>query len=697
MLGHELSRELGISENLLKGFALIAGVKDFKPSDELSDVVANKLIATWAAGQPRPVALYALARELKVPAVHVIRMCRRLGIVASVPNDQITEFDSRRITTLLHSVKGVQPSPPGWIDELIYGYSLLSDQSELEEDQVVPLESDGDPADFFDLELLGHFGVSPKENRMATRRWPSASQYDDALLNAKSDFLIERLREMRVLSGEGGDSSIFSTGAFACVARVEIEGRQWAMRMFVRSQDEIVERYRGIRLSQERGELTGLLVPVDYVENAVQVRIDEVTFTYPVVLVQWIDGLTFSRFVVRAYEDGNDELLDLLVRAMRGLRSEMADLEVAHGDLSPDNMIVSENDAGLKVHLLDYDSVWFPEIAHLRCSVSEEGDFQHPSRPNPIGPMADQVAFEMYDLTLRFLASGEKVEGLRNLFDQRILLSREEWTDGVSEIAKRLQKFDQGAYDRIAQCLLSDYGSIEELLLRGTGSDIGVPATSVNEGLTFDQVSAALEISSGRLGQVLRQIGRDQDDLFTDADLEKIKRMVSPAITIRQDGASEATLGTEEKTNQGEISLAEVARRIGLDVVSASALVQDVVGRSVGATSVISRAELDKVRARVREDREFKFELTKVCQAAGMGPKRGLELLSDELPGAIRIRPYSVRVTAGGRDFLMRYLQRATIGQGRGSVRGTPSGMVRPNSSQTSAPLARKRRGLWRR
>lgn len=704
MRGRDLAKDLGVTENLLKGLALVAGFRDFKPSDVLDDVTANKIIATWAAGEVRPIALYDLARELKVSTVEVIRMCRRLGIVAVVPNDQITEYDSLRIKSLA-SARQISPSqPPGKSNVAaggarpvqgapIHSYSLLFDQDEVDE---VHVTSSGfaEPADgLFDQDILDTSGSSPIGGRTSGPRWPSVSQYDDALLNAKDDFLVEHLRNMQVISGDGGDSSIFSTGAFACVAKILVDDVYWALRMFVRSQDEIVERYRAIRSSQDRGELTGLLAPVEYYENAVRVNVDGVDAVYPVVLVQWIDGLTFSRFVVQAYEREDLEALNQLVIAMRGLRNEMVQRGVAHGDLSPDNMIVEETATGIEVRLLDYDSLWFPEISDLRCSVSEDGDFQHPLRPNPIGPMADQVAIEMYDLSLRFLTSGEKIEGLRNLFDQRILMSREEWIHGSSALARRLQSFDQSTYDQIALCLLSDYSNIQELLLQGDYSDIGLPDESVDlppedlrrhesvsrEGLTLDQVSAVLEISSGRLAQIVRGMGRDPEDLFSDDDLEVFQQAVNRSSAVPTVGVSESASAIAVEVPENGVSMSEVARRIGLDVPSAATLVQDVVGRSIGFTSSITHEELDEVRGRMRDDHEFKFDLNKVCNAAGMSPKRGRELLVEELPDAICIRPYSVRVNEKGRNFLMRYLQNTAFRNAHGTSH------VQSNNSRVGA------------
>ena len=76
-------------------------------------------------------------------------------------------------------------------------------------------------------------------------RWPTRKDYDSALRNTSASFRSPEIQTSRVV--HHGLGSIFSTGKFACISKVEIEGKFWALRFVLTDQPAIQDRYRAIQ------------------------------------------------------------------------------------------------------------------------------------------------------------------------------------------------------------------------------------------------------------------------------------------------------------------------------------------------------------------------------------------------------------------------------------------------------------------
>jgi serine/threonine protein kinase len=75
---------------------------------------------------------------------------------------------------------------------------------------------------------------------------------------------------------------------------------------------------------------------------------------------EWSEGETLAAAVARAAYAGDGERLAALADAFDALRDELARAEWAHGDLKPENIIVSN---GLHLRLIDCDAMWIPPLA----------------------------------------------------------------------------------------------------------------------------------------------------------------------------------------------------------------------------------------------------------------------------------------------------------------------------------------------
>jgi hypothetical protein len=198
--------------------------------------------------------------------------------------------------------------------------------------------------------------------------WPSHTDYQDSIQNPHICFEEADLKESEVKCDMLGLPKVMS-GNFASVYSVTTSQGRWAIRCFVRQ--VMGQQGRYARMSQQ---LLGLgldfMVSFEYYLRGIKVRNE----WYPIVKMQWVDGLPMNQYIEEVY-DKPDLLLDLTKKfrkVMKGLR----DNQLAHGDLQHGNIMITPDN---EFRLVDYDGMYTPAF---RGKAPELGhaNFQHPRR-----------------------------------------------------------------------------------------------------------------------------------------------------------------------------------------------------------------------------------------------------------------------------------------------------------------------------
>ena len=98
-----------------------------------------------------------------------------------------------------------------------------------------------------------------------------------------------------------------------------------------------------------------------------------------VVVDEWIEGTTLGEAIGTAARKGDKEVLAALAGKFDLLVRGMLAREWAHGDLKPDNIIVTDEG---ELRLIDFDAVYIPSLrnAESRCREVGTAAWQHPSR-----------------------------------------------------------------------------------------------------------------------------------------------------------------------------------------------------------------------------------------------------------------------------------------------------------------------------
>ncbi|MFI3289717.1 MAG: WG repeat-containing protein [Rikenellaceae bacterium] len=146
----------------------------------------------------------------------------------------------------------------------------------------------------------------------------------------------------------------YSTGNNAVVFSIRIDGHKYAMRCYRRTKPYLRELYGEMYLPEELN-VGGFFHP-KYID---------------VVLCDWVEGRSLAQVVEGCNRDEIRELANSFDR----LALSLIDADWAHGDLSPDNIIVDEDG---ELHLIDLDARYTPELEG--CESSELGTRAYQSK-----------------------------------------------------------------------------------------------------------------------------------------------------------------------------------------------------------------------------------------------------------------------------------------------------------------------------
>lgn len=183
-------------------------------------------------------------------------------------------------------------------------------------------------------------------------------QYLTALSASRG--LTRTLGEVEVCrDAQGG--MCYSAGNSAVVFRIRHRGAMHALRCYTRPMrrlselygDQLLERELFVHTTPDTGEW------VD------------------VVLGDWIEGVTLSEAVAEAALGRDILRLKSLARAFDSLAASLVADDWAHGDLKPDNIIVSPDGS---LHLIDFDARFLPAFAGEQSPELGTAAYQHPAR-----------------------------------------------------------------------------------------------------------------------------------------------------------------------------------------------------------------------------------------------------------------------------------------------------------------------------
>ncbi|HTK09534.1 MAG TPA: hypothetical protein VL485_20355 [Ktedonobacteraceae bacterium] len=169
-------------------------------------------------------------------------------------------------------------------------------------------------------------------------------------------------------------------GGFAVVYKFATQsGNMRALRCFLAKMDPDIQlRYERIAYYFAT-HVPGVGVEFKYYDNGILLK--EVIYgqilnkTYPLVEMEWIEGLTLVDYVDELCLKWDTATLGNLVSQWETIIKTLQQAHISHGDLAGVNIMVRPDG---RLVLVDYDGVYIPDFAGLKPIVLGQADYQHP-------------------------------------------------------------------------------------------------------------------------------------------------------------------------------------------------------------------------------------------------------------------------------------------------------------------------------
>ena len=218
--------------------------------------------------------------------------------------------------------------------------------------------------------------------------YPSIGQYKETIkLAAKApEDYFDKLSNLRPVLDQTGEP-IMNSGNFAVVFKMynTKEDKYYALKCFHREQHSRMQNYK--KISEELNRVfschsygtqnlsSNYLLHVQYYEKELLVDIGEPISLFPVLLMEWVDGITLDECILQNLN--NAEILHALTYRFSRMAQWLLSQTFAHGDLKPDNILVTND---YQIVLVDYDGMYVPSMKGQRANELGSPNFRHPLR-----------------------------------------------------------------------------------------------------------------------------------------------------------------------------------------------------------------------------------------------------------------------------------------------------------------------------
>lgn len=204
---------------------------------------------------------------------------------------------------------------------------------------------------------------------------PSMSDYREAIEREPACLLDPELRNGKKPSGAetGTDTAFYAFGYPGDAGVVYFikcpSNKFYAIKCFVLRRPES-KHYYAIEDFLKEQSLSFLPQNLKYMDEGIKIKNSH----FPVVKMDWIEAVRLDRYLEKNLQNPNS--LNKILQAWVSLSQEMRSLEICHGNLEPNNILID----GGKIRLVDCDTLYVPALEGANCPELGNKNFQHPGR-----------------------------------------------------------------------------------------------------------------------------------------------------------------------------------------------------------------------------------------------------------------------------------------------------------------------------
>jgi hypothetical protein len=269
---------------------------------------------------------------------------------------------------------------------------------------------------------------------------PLIGDYDDAIRAGKVRFKDAALKAaapvmaQRAIKGGSIEEPVRAAGSYAVAYKMKLaDGRLRAVRCYFSENAQHSQRYRLLH-SELPAKLKEYTVDFRYLDHAIRAENTATAPYLPVVDMEWVQGRELRQYVAHIADNRDITRITALAEAWLTMMQRMRVAQVAHGDLSGNNIMVRDNGA---LVLIDYDGMYTPALANDKSNEAGAPEYQHPTAQDrrQYGPEMDRFSALLIYVVLRALQEQPGLwkshaeysgTGTTNLVSDRMLFKAED-------------------------------------------------------------------------------------------------------------------------------------------------------------------------------------------------------------------------------------------------------------------------------
>lgn len=303
------------------------------------------------------------------------------------------------------------------------------------------------------------------------RSFPTIGEYNQTIQN-KNGWTFQSLNDLNFIPSKTFPIKIFSfgSGSYAVVFKASQNSRNYAIRCFLSTEQENINRYQSI-CNYLNTIKANWKVDCDFLDNEITVN----GKLYPVLKMEWIEGVLINQFVTENLN--NNSILSELQKQLVEISNSLETHKIGHGDLQCGNIIVQKSGSNFQIKLIDYDGMYIPQFGTSKSLEKGRSEFQHPKRTlSDFSPTMDRFSFWVMLTALEALKYDkslwkEVMQGGFNTLDNFLFTIQDFTNPYQSNLFNRLKQINSDSVNFYAERLkpfcLIDINSIEKPTLFG--------------------------------------------------------------------------------------------------------------------------------------------------------------------------------------------------------------------------------------
>ena len=207
---------------------------------------------------------------------------------------------------------------------------------------------------------------------------PEVFDYIQAIMSEENNF--SSLKNLHPVLDENG-RPIFRRGNCSVVFKMQDSESKdyYALKCYTERLFGLEDIYRA--LEKELSFQSKFIINFKYYSQELQVSTHLGTSCFPVVLMDWIDGLTLDAYIKSCFEEYNngscisiEGILESLYDKFKEMASWLLSKSFAHGSINFNNIILKNNE----LCLIDYDNFYVSSMKGVKDRDIWAADYRHP-------------------------------------------------------------------------------------------------------------------------------------------------------------------------------------------------------------------------------------------------------------------------------------------------------------------------------